>query len=57
MLEQTPINKLNGTRWGSRAENHTDHTEHEMSNVKQLISDITELVELQTRLMEDDMRS
>lgn len=57
MFDQTPINRLNGTSWGPHSENKRDHAQHETGRVKQLLADVAELVELQTRLMADDVRT
>ncbi len=57
MFEQTPINRLNGKSWELHSDFNRDQAEHEMGGVKQLLVDVTELAELQTRLMADDVRS
>lgn len=57
MFEQTPINRLNGKSWELQSDINRDQAEHEMGGVKQLLADVSELAELQTRLMADDMRS
>lgn len=57
MFDQTPINRLNGKRWGPHLGINGDQSQHEMGGIKQLLADVTELVELQARLTADDVRS
>ncbi|MDZ4656978.1 MAG: phage holin family protein [Bythopirellula sp.] len=57
MFEQTPINRLNGKSWELPSDINHDQAKHDRGGVKQLLADVTELAELQTRLMADDVRS
>jgi hypothetical protein len=56
MFEQTPINRLNGMNWEHNTQSDRDHENREMNGVKQLLADVTELGELQARLIADDVR-
>lgn len=58
MFDQTPLNRLNGLNWGhNEPDREYDQDKSEMGGVRKLLADITELVELQGRLMVDDVRS
>jgi hypothetical protein len=51
MYDQTPVNRINGLNW-------TQHEEEqaETGRIRQLVADITELAELQARLIAGDIR-
>lgn len=58
MFDQTPLNRLNGLGWGHKpSDRNHDQGKSEMGGVRKLLADITELVELQGRLMVTDVRS
>jgi hypothetical protein len=56
MFDQTPLNRLDGLNWSHRKSDVDEH-KSENGGVRQLVADIAELVELQGRLMVDDVRS
>lgn len=56
MFDQTPINRLNGIPW-SPSNHPANRQPSEISGIKQLLADITELAELQIRLMAGDARA
>lgn len=53
MFDQTPLNRLNGINWGGE-KHHTDA--HDGGGVRRLLADISELAELQARLLASDAR-
>ncbi len=57
MFEQAPINRLNGMSWNKTGEAKVPQTQSESNGVRQLLADVTELAELQTRLLAGDVRS
>jgi hypothetical protein len=57
MFDQTPINRLNGMSWNKPVEGNPVQSQADMNGVRQLLADVTELAELQTRLLADDVRS
>jgi hypothetical protein len=57
MFDQTPINRLNGVNWNrtmAAKDGRTD--DDDLAGVRRLLADITELAELQMRLIADDAR-
>ena len=54
MFGQTPINRLNGVSWDHHSTHNCDRPNNEVTGVRDLMADLTELVELQGRLIVDD---
>ena len=54
MFDQTPVNRLNGIKWGRAANHHSGETD--TGGVRHLLADITELAELQVRLVAGDAK-
>ena len=54
MFDQTPVNRLNNMNWSRAANHHSGETD--IGGVRHLLADITELAELQVRLVAGDTK-
>lgn len=58
MFDQTPINRLENFNWSARIEGDREFKKTDSHHgVRHLLADISELVELQTRLTANDLKS
>lgn len=58
MFDQTPINRLEDLNWTQHFEGDREHKKPDSHHgVRHLLADISELVELQTRLTASDLKS
>ena len=55
MHDKAPVNRLRGVNW-EQAHNNANASDSDQGGVRRLLADVTELGELQFRLMADDTR-
>lgn len=56
MFDQTPLNRLSGMNWGDEQPDNDMSDMHDGRGVRRLLADISELAELQVRLLASDAR-